>query len=70
MRALLRPQIAIRKHVMFERIIFSSFWPLKIEISEEKNYMVITVWGFLTILAFEIFKNSYWLKTGQFKTTV
>ena len=35
------------------RVIFSWFWPHKIK-TYEKNYMVITLLGFLTILAFEI----------------
>ena len=37
-RALLRPQIAIRIFAIFSRVIFSLFWPLKIEISRKKLY--------------------------------
>ena len=37
-RALLRPQIAIRIFATFSHIIFSLFWPLKIKISWKKLY--------------------------------
>ena len=36
--ALLRPQIAIRQRANISRVIFSWFWPLKIEKSEKKLY--------------------------------
>lgn len=52
-QALLRPQIAIRWCANILRVIFSWFWPLKIEKSE-KNYMAITLSEFLTILAIQI----------------
>ena len=66
-RALLRPQIAIRQRTNISRIIFSWFWPLKIKISG-KNYMVITLSGCLTILAFKISKKlNFDLKIGILK---
>ena len=37
-RALLRPQIAIRRRANISCVIFSWFWPLKIEKSEKKLY--------------------------------
>ena len=55
-RALLRPNIAIQWCENISHIIFSWCWPLKIKISG-KNYMVITLSGCLTILAFKISKN-------------
>ena len=61
-RALLRPQIAIRQHA-----IYSWFWPLKIKVSR-KSYTVITLWGCFTILAFKISKKlNCGLKIGILK---
>ena len=64
---LLRPQIAIWIFAIFSRVIFSLFWPLKIKISQ-KNYMVITLSGCLTILAFKISKKlNFGIKIGILK---
>ena len=54
--ALLRPQIVIRRRFDISRVIFSCFWPLKSKYLE-KNYLVIALTGFLTILAFKISKK-------------
>ena len=64
---LLRPQIAIWLRAIFSCVIFSWFGPLKIKIFG-KNYMVITLLRFLTILAFKILKKlNIGLKIGILK---
>ena len=66
-RALLSPQIMIHWHAKFLRAIFSWFYPLKSKYLE-KNYVVITLSGFLTILAFKISKKlNSGLKIGILK---
>ena len=57
-QALLRPQIAIQQRANISPVIFSWFWTLKIK-KIEKNYMVITLSDFLTILAIKIFEIFY-----------
>ena len=55
-RALLRPQIAIRICAIFSRVIFSLFWPLKIKISQKKLYGHNPL-GMLNHIGFQNFKK-------------
>ena len=60
--ALLRPQIAIRICAIISRVIFSWFWPLKIQISQKKLYGQNPL-GMLNQIGFQNFKKvEFWLK--------
>ena len=69
-QALLRPQIAIQIHANISHVIFSLFWPLKIQISWKKLYGHNPL-GMLNHIGFQNFKKvEFWLKNRHFKNVV